>query len=156
MYSGYERESFDDIFDDSLDNFEKEDLPIDKNWYNNIYKGIYLSKSHLDENGEYITKFSSIVNDSAEYKMAVNQVFDVYLSENCREILNNKFRRVNDYFLLNLNYIKSLLSIINEDSKEKIKIFSNDTLMNMWYPESICIDMYFNLFDECQYIKKKV
>lgn len=237
-YSGYESACFDDLLDKAVSNFEndngyiftenmmkeriKERLSVyqyinmfdDKDWYNNIYKGVYLTKNNenlmkemvnyiyikslcttlsyinVDSNLEssnikllwkylfiynepfienyvinsnfkisdddYIIKLSSLVNQTSEYVTASREIYSCYLSEICGEILGNEYKKVNDYFLINLNCIKSFLAIINEDCRWELVNLSNDILKEMGYPESECINMYFNLFDECQYVKKKV
>lgn len=237
-YSGYENSEFDDIFEIGLDNLEdgqrlicekikreriKNRLSIyqyinifeDENWYNNIYKGVYLNKCDKNEfkelvnyiyiqslymtlsyinvinklddssiklcwkylhifiepftekyvinnsfeiidNGDYIINLSLLVNSNDEYITSAREIFSCYLKNMCGEIIYDYYQTVNACFLINLTCIKSFLEIINEDDRREIVNFSNDTLNDAGNPNSECIDMYFNLFDECQYVKKKV
>lgn len=236
-YIGYENIPFDKLFNKVLVNkkdtyiitedIQKErikkkleiyqftDMIKDKDWYHNIYKGIYLLGSHNENNKNianyiylkslyttlsyinvdnnlnisdtkilweylyiylepfiekyviadnfkiekdinYISNLSSVNNKNKEYINSAKQIYNIYLRENCGEIITNQHQEINDVFLINLNCIKSFLSIIDEDYRWELVRISNDTLKEMGYPQSKCIDMYFNLFDECQYVKKKV
>ena len=237
-YSGYENSEFDEIFKIGSDNLKngkslineiikKEriknrlsiyqyiDIFEDENWYNNIYKGVYLNKCNKDEHkelvnyiyiqslymtlsyinviykledfndkliwkylclflepfiekyvinnnfkitdsGDYIINLSLLMNNNLEYQIASKEIFGCYLENTCGKIIYDYYQNVDDYFLINLTCIKSFLEIINEDGRREIVNFSNDTLNDAGNPNSECIDRYFNLFDECQYVKKKV
>ena len=121
-----------------------------------IEKYVIDNNFKISSNGEYIIRLSSIVNKNEEYVTSAKEIFYEYLVDICEEILEDKFKRINDFFMLNITCIKSFLSILSEDDRRELVNYSNDKLKENGYPESVCIDTYFNLFDECQYVKKKV